>query len=1042
MAATAALAATSPAAAAADTLSVDFGDSTGKVHGGAAGYLYGLGDPGVPTTAVVAGAGVRHVTQMPEGGLQHPNGGALTNSPDFFSSGGEEIYINIQDDYAQWPYAGNTYPGQVEYLTHVQTVVQKVADVTAPEDYDRYIFTPFNEPDWIWYADWSTRKDQFLSDWSAAYDLIQSIMPGVRVAAMGDSYWHADRTRDFLTYAKANDQLPDVFTWHELCDCSLQYFPGNLATYRAIEDELGIDDIPVNITEYALRRDTGVPGRMIQWISMFEREKVDAQVAYWSQSGNLDDHVAQVNGGNGAWWLLKWYADLTGDTVQLTPPAPNQPGTLQGTAAVDEENKTATVLFGGGTTDAELEFSGLDSDVFGAQVDILVQRTQFSGQEGFAEQPPVIKAERIALDGAGGGVVTVPNGDPMDAYRVIITPASGSAPTPDAAWQTRIEAEATALAGGATITTLAANAQATSGQKDVRGFTNAAASATWSVDVPRDGAYLLGIQYGTSDRPDGTNMKSGRHALFVDGGLGELVQYSSTLSNTYKGRVEVPVTLTAGMHSLSLRASQDGSAALPGSNVALDRFDLTEVNAAETSSYPASLARLSGGAVHSRGEGHFGGGVNLGADGKAAFYLGAANDGYYDLVIEYDTGAAAQLDVQLNDRAIGWLGADAAGGWRTQATVHLAQGIQELTIAGPDVTVRGVTLVRNSSADSRVTTIQAEDPSVVRSAGTTVETPAATYGSNVQGQYVGWISAGRTLTLPRPAAGTEPGQYNLLVRFANATRNTTHPYNTDGISRVANITEVGGENTATGYFRYNYSYFNFWWQNVPIDLTTAEGAIVVGNPSGDAPNIDAFQIAPLVAAVVNERTDADKVKPVAALVAPTTAGPFSQLNVQVDATDDRGLDRVVANIYSNGKLVKSTQTAANGAKAATHTATVTLPDGTYSVKYNAADLAGNIAKTGTFDVTIDATKPKATIKEGTSFTVKTGDTYDLISFKLSDAGKIDKVELNGKVKDLTDNAWSDLNYIEPPTFGAAQGVNTLIVFDVAGNTETYTFTLN
>ena len=62
--------------------------------------------------------------------------------------------------------------------------------------------------------------------------------------------------------------------------------------------------------------------------------------------------------------------------------------------------------------------------------------------------------------------------------------------------------------------------------------------------------------------------------------------------------------------------------------------------------------------------------------------------------------------------------------------------------------------------------------------------------------------------------------------------------------------------------------------------------------------------------------------------------------------------------------------------------------------------------------------------------------------KLSDTGKIDKVTLNGKVKDLTNNAWSDVNFIKPGTFGAVKGLNTLVIFDVAGNTQTITFTLN
>lgn len=185
----------------------------------------------------------------------------------------------------------------------------------------------------------------------------------------------------------------------------------------------------------------------------------------------------------------------------------------------------------------------------------------------------------------------------------------------------------------------------------------------------------------------------------------------------------------------------------------------------------------------------------------------------------------------------------------------------------------------------------------------------------------------------------------------------------------------------------------------------------------------------------------DTQKPTATLVSPTSAGPFSALSVRVDATDDTGLKRIVANIYKAGVLVKSTQTAVTGTSGS-HTATVALPDGDYTVKYNSQDVTGKISQTTSFAFTIDATAPKATVKDGASFTVGGGGVYDLVSFKLSDAGKIDKVTINGTVKDLTNNAWSDVNFIKPGTFGAVRGTNTLVVHDVAGNTQTTTFTLN
>lgn len=186
----------------------------------------------------------------------------------------------------------------------------------------------------------------------------------------------------------------------------------------------------------------------------------------------------------------------------------------------------------------------------------------------------------------------------------------------------------------------------------------------------------------------------------------------------------------------------------------------------------------------------------------------------------------------------------------------------------------------------------------------------------------------------------------------------------------------------------------------------------------------------------------DTQKPVATLVAPTPTGPTPSVQLRVDATDNVGLKRIVANIYKDGVLVKSTQSAMNGAKSGSHSVSQTLPDGAYTVKYNAEDLAGNIAQTGTVAVTVDATAPTATIKDGASFTAGAGGTYDLVSFKLFDAGKVSLVTINGVTKDLADNTWSDVNFLKPGTFGAVRGANTMIVQDVAGNQKTVTFTLN
>lgn len=116
-----------------------------------------------------------------------------------------------------------------------------------------------------------------------------------------------------------------------------------------------------------------------------------------------------------------------------------------------------------------------------------------------------------------------------------------------------------------------------------------------------------------------------------------------------------------------------------------------------------------------------------------------------------------------------------------------------------------------------------------------------------------------------------------------------------------------------------------------------------------------------------------------------------------------------------------------------------LPNGTYKIRAKAYDAAGNRNISTSLTLTIDRTAPTFTIKPGS---VGSDPIFQKVSFKLHDGGKIDKVTINGVVKNLSNNQWSDLNGVKPGTFGAVEGDNVLVIYDVAGNTTTYEFTLD
>ncbi|MGX5771624.1 hypothetical protein ACWKWN_12795 [Microbacterium trichothecenolyticum] len=842
------LAAALPAAAATpDILKVDFAQRTGDVKGGAAGMLYGLGDDGVPTDAIIAGAHLRSLTQKAPHGAQHPNGDPLEVERSFFENGGEYIMTNIQDYYPDWPYNGGQRPSDFNtYLDIVRTVVTSIVNESSHPE--KYVFTPFNEPDGInWYGNWTTMKDTFLADWKLVYETIKEIYPEAKIAGPGDAVWRSTRTRDILTFAKANDVMPDIFTWHELGRNSLQNYRAHYNEFRQIERDLGLDPMPVNITEYAMRRDMSSPGNMVQWLSMFEDTKVDAQTAYWTYAGNLNDNQAKGNSANGAWWLLNWYGNLDGETAKITPPALNTPDTLQGIAAVDEDQKQATVLFGGTNNSIQLDLSGLDPSVFGNTVDIQIREAEFTGQEGEAYAPPVVVSQRVALGDTLN--ISVPNDDRLSAYQAVITPTLGTQPVVDGAWRTSIEAENATLQNAAIQLKSPTDdwTFSASGARDVGSMNRPTSAVNWTVDVPQAGTYRFDVIAGVN----GPSIGPGTHALFVDGVYAADIAYEAGFSWSYRGRADTKIDLTAGSHQLSVRTSRDGITALPGSDITLDKFGLTLLEGPESTTYPAILARTDDAAIdYTAGEG---GAVALDEDHSVSFFPAVRETGYYDLAVEYTASEAASLGLTLNGRAIAGLGADRDGTWTSTVRVHLAKGVQEVRLSAPGaVSVSSLSTTRAVEGDASTVTVEAEDSTKVSLAGT-ARVESVSQPTNVSGQQVGAVGGGESnfLTLARPSQ-FGAGQYDLTVRYANADKNTGHAYNADVISRFLDITEVGGETTRAA-FRHNYSWKGFWTHTVPLSLETVSGDVQLGNATGSGPNIDWLQVSPLTLSASNSR---------------------------------------------------------------------------------------------------------------------------------------------------------------------------------------------
>ena len=709
---------------------------TAPVHGGATGMLYGLVEPGVPGAALLAGVRPRTVAQKSPGGLQHPGGDALELLDGFVAAGGEDVYVYVQDALTRWPYE------EVGIGAYLQVLRDAVRATAGHPERDRLVWVPFNEPDWIWYADWSPAgRDRFLADWDAAVAVIRAEHPGGRIAGPNEADYHPRRVRDLLTHAQRHGTLPDVIAWHELQPRTMETYRAHHAHLRALEAELGLDPAPVNIDEYGNRRDMSVPAQLLLWAEAFETTQVDADLAYWTLAGNLDDHAVGAARPNAGWWLLHWYASLRGSTVATTVPHPGVRDSLRVLAAVDDDG-AATALVGGTADDVELTVSGLAP---GARYRQRTAVVTWSGYQGVLEAPSVVGDGLVTAGPDGVAVVRLAGGDPTAVHRVDLLPAgaaagSGDGPGP---WLTTVGVDPARVASGELVRhgDDPQHYHGT-GPVSVLALAPGQGSVAFDVTVPADGEYAVGVGYGTAGVPASARLR-------VDGGAAHALHLPATLEPRYTARVDVPVRLTAGSHTVEVSGAD-----VP---LAVDHVRVRAV-VRGPARYDAVLARRTPG-VTASGAWE----VAVPAGAGLTFFVVAPQAGTYAVRVVGD-GAA---ELRVDGRVLG-----------TGDLVALPAGVVQVGVRAVDGPVRVAAVEVEAVADVVALHVGARDL-----------TPAGD-AHLADGVVVGLTPAGSVRV---DVARLPAGEYAVTLAAANAHRLSGHEYNTDAVVQHVRVGQAGRE---------------------------------------------------------------------------------------------------------------------------------------------------------------------------------------------------------------------------------------------------------
>ncbi len=567
------------------TLEIDASVSEGAISSRASGFLYGLAQDGVPDAAVVESIDVSSVSQKVVDGLQHPIGDVDDVSPSLANC--DYITVYLQDCFDTWYYCHDEIwnlrkNGEYDCVSFVENrfhpqVTENVTKLSQAEYADRLVYCPYNEADnavwfgtlsddgtWLMYDE--EAKFRFYDAWKVTYELIRSIDPDAVIGGPGYCDYDSYEIRHFLEFCKENGCLPDVMIYHELGETSSLYWQDHIDDYRLIEKELGMDELPIIVTEYGTMQECGAPADMLKYIVAIEKSGAYGNIAYWRLANNLCDTAADNNSPNSNWWLFRWYADMEGDRLKskvidvLHSDFANvikygydrfHYKGFNGISSFNEAKDEITVLCGGCDYSADIVLKNLDKKVIGEKVNIRIECVYFEGISGIVNSPILVReyTDKISFDKLK---IELDDIDPTAVYRVVISPNNGD----DLNYANnnlpvRYEFEDGILSGFAYTYD---SAYATTGKQSgmVGGLENVGDGVTVNFDIPESGYYDLKLIYGNSNdgkKPD--DRVDSIAEMTLDGVVSE-ISLPNTIKSEYTDKLTFVEYFEKGTHSVTL----------------------------------------------------------------------------------------------------------------------------------------------------------------------------------------------------------------------------------------------------------------------------------------------------------------------------------------------------------------------------------------------------------------------------------------------------------------------------------------------------------
>ncbi len=806
--------------AGAPTLNVDAADIVGETTTKATGFLYGLAQSGVPSGAMTNSLSISSVSQKVVGGLQHPSGDIdgvykqLDNC--------DYITIYLQDAFDTWYYcydeimemrANGSYDWKDFLYSRYFPIVKDAVKYMQQQEYsDKLVYCIFNECDnAVWFGNYidgevhfdDVGKANFYEAWHLTYDYIKSLDSDAVIGGPGYFDYDTNKITGFLTYCKENNCIPEIMIYHELSYWSIPHWEIHVEDYRNIEKNLGIEKLPIIVTEYGVMEENGNPADMLQYICAVERTGVWANMAFWRLSNNLNDTCADDNSPNSNWWLFRKYAEMSGQYRLKTfakalfdkslYDGEDKRLALDGIAALSLQKDEISVICNGSVNKRNVKITGLNETNLGEKVTVKVECVYYEGLMGIVTSPILIKEYQTKVSN-GKVNIGIPGTDSDAVYFVSVSPYNESDITiRNTNIPVRYEFENGKLLGD---TYTYDSAYATTGKTEgmVGGIEKEGDGVSLKFRTKESGLYDLTVVFGKHNNAPTPEERDFATAKVVIDGNEQAVLLENTIKSEFTTSKTLTVELPRGKHTIEFYFTD--TTFVLDSMLVKQHEDIDAITVLKNS------------------------------ENDSAFLAVAPGDGYYTL----DTaGIASTINVD---------GAECE--FESGSSVYLRRGLNEISFNKENM----ICNIFRSDECRFTATIKATDIALEGKAQLLTDKYGVEYIDNISN-----LGGNGKFTVSVPESGT----YKVTLLYANNSEGGVHAYNVDLIERYLTVS-VNGKESEDVFCRNTYSKYTYKTMTFNLDLQAGENEITLSN-SGNTVfyNLEAF--APQIAEItVNSLT--------------------------------------------------------------------------------------------------------------------------------------------------------------------------------------------